>query len=450
MPVTRYASAGDVQVAYQVVGAGRRDLVFVTSWSSHVEIQWEEPLIASFLTRLGSLGRLVLFDKRGVGMSDPFIVSDQSTLEEWVADIDAVLDAIGSRSAHLIGFGAGGPLSVLYTAVHPERVASLVLINAWTRLRRADDYPFGIDPSTEDALIELMVASWGVSDGLDTSAPSLTGDVGFRNWHRRHLRLSSSPSTIAAMQRMLFRTDVRDALPSVRCPTLVVHRRANVMVPVEHGRYIAARIPTAELVELEGADHPYWAGDSDEVLAEIEHFVAGRRTSGAGDRLLATVVFTDLVASTGEMGKRGDVDWESTLARHDRSVGRLVERFRGRLVNTTGDGMLALFDSPSAAVACTCGIRRTVAELGLQLRAGIHTGEVQRHGDDVTGIAVVIAARVAALAGAEQILATSTVRELAEGSAYSFEDIGPHDLKGIVRPWNLFTVEPLDPALGAH
>ena len=448
MPVTRYASAGDVHVAYQVVGGGPRDLVFVTSWSSHVEIQWEEPLIASFLTRLGSLGRLVTFDKRGVGMSDPFIVSDESTLEEWLADIDAVLDAIDSRSAHLIGFGAGGPLSVLYAAAKSERVASLVLINAWTRLRRADDHPFGIDPATEEELIELMVASWGVSDGLATSAPSLRGDVGFRSWHRRHLRLSSSPSTIASMQRMLFRTDVRGALPSVRCPTLVVHRRGNMMVPVEHGRHIAAHIPTAQLVELEGTDHPYWAGDSDEVLGEIELFLTGRRTTGTGDRVLATILFTDLVASTGEMGKRGDADWESTLGRHDLIVGRLVERFRGRRVNTTGDGMLAMFDSPSSALACACGIRRAVAELGLQVRAGIHTGEVQPHGVDVTGIAVVIAARVAAFAGAQQILATSTVRELTEGSAFVFEDRGPHELKGVVRPWHLFAVEPSNHARG--
>ena len=446
MRVTRYALAGDLHIAYQVIGDGPRDLVFVTSWSSHVEIQWEEPFIAAFLARLGSLGRLLSYDKRGMGMSDPVIVTEATRIDEWLTDIDAILDAIGSRSAHLIGFGAGGPLSILYTATRPDRVETLVLLNAWARMRRSHDYSFGIDPDTEEPLIEMVLAAWGVSDGLAISAPSLAGDAGFRSWHRRHMRLSSSPGTMAAMQRMLFRTDVRSALPLVSCPTLVLHRRANAMVPVEHGRYIAERIESARFVELDGADHPYWAGNREEVLDEIEYFLTGGHSTGRSGRRLATVLVTDVVSSTEEMGRRGDADWESTLQRHDHIATRIVERHRGRRINTTGDGLLATFDSPSDALACACRLRQAISELGLHVRTGVHTGEVQEHGDDITGIAIVIAVRTAALAAADEVLTTSTVRELASGSAYRFDDRGTHDLKGIDRSWHLFSVRPLDDA----
>jgi class 3 adenylate cyclase len=441
VPETRYAVVDGVHVAYQVLGDGPLDLVFVTSWVSHIEVQWEEPLIAAFLNQLASFGRLVLFDKRGMGMSDPVVVDERSSVDEWIADITAVMSATGTERAAIVGFGAGGPLSILFAATHPEAVTALVLINAWARLRRDRDHPFGLPMELEEPLLELLEAGWASTGAVDLSAPSLLSEPSFQRWHRRHLRLSASPGTAVATQRMLFRTDVREVLPSVRAPTLVLHRVDNQSVRIGHARHLAANIPNAELVELGGADHPYWAGDVGVLAGEIERFLTGAIRPVPADRTLATVLFTDLVDSTPELERRGDAHWRAVLDRHDQAVRHQIERFGGRLVKTTGDGVVAVFDAPSRAVRCACAIRDAVRALDLYVRVGVHTGEIEYQGDDIAGIAVHVAARVVAIAEPGEILATSTVCDLAAGSLISFHDRGTHTLKGVSSPWRLFSIE---------
>jgi class 3 adenylate cyclase/alpha-beta hydrolase superfamily lysophospholipase len=440
-PETRYARTADgVHVAYQVIGTGSSDLLFVTSWTSHLEVQWEEPLIASFLTRLASMGRLALYDKRGVGLSDPVVVDDQSLMGDWLPDIDAVLDAAGMDSASVIGFGAGGPLSSMYAASRPERVEKLVLVNAWARLRWSEDYPFGVRPDFELAMTELLAQGWGTGDGLATSAPSLASDDSFRTWHRRHLRAGSSPGSALAMQKMMNATDVRDSLSTITAPTLVIHRTEDQMVPIQHGQYLASHIAGAELVQVEGADHPYWSGNGEDLLEPIERFLTGSARPRRSNRSLATVMFTDIVSSTEQLHSSGDAGWRRTIERHDAALSHLVGRFAGTWVNTTGDGMVATFETPSEAVDCAVAIRSSARELSLDVRIALHTGEIERRETDITGIAVVIAARAVTVAQAGEILVTSTVRDLVSGSGAHFEERGMHDLKGLPTPWLLLAV----------
>lgn len=441
VPETRYAVVDGQHVAYQVIGDGPLDLVFVTSWVSHIEVQWEEPLIASFLNQLASFRRVLLFDKRGMGMSDAVMIDERSSVDEWMMDITAVMSAAGSKQATIVGFGAGGPLSILFAATHPEAVTALVLINAWARLRRDRDHPFGLPTQLEEPLLDLLEATWASPEYVDPSAPSLVRDPSFQRWHRRHLRLSASPGTAVATQRMLFRTDVRDALPSIRAPTLVLHRVDNESVRIGHARHLAATIPYAELVELGGADHPYWAGDVGVLTGEIERFLTGSTRPVPTDRTLATVLITDLVDSTGQLEHQGDSAWRAILGRHDRTVRHQIERFGGQLVKTTGDGILAVFDAPSRAVRCACAIRDAVRALDLSVRVGVHTGEIEYQEHDIAGIAVHIAARLVALAAPGEILASSTVHDLTAGALVHFNDRGTHTLKGISTPWQLFTVE---------
>lgn len=441
VPETRYALTRDgVHVAYQVLGEPDPDLLFVTSWTSHLEVQWEEPLIAMFLTRLAAMGRLVLYDKRGVGLSDPVVVDDGSNMVDWLPDIDGVLDAAGVERAVVIGFGAGGPLSAMYAATRAERVEKLVLINAWARWRWAEDHPFGVRPGAEQAMIGRLEKGWGTGDGLATSAPSLARDESFRSWHRRHLRAGSSPGTALAMQKMMNSSDVREHLPLISAPTLVVHRTGNQMVPRAHGQHLARSIPNAELVEVAGADHPYWAGDAEDVLEPIERFLTGSARPRLTNRVLTTVMFTDVVSSSEHLQERGDAGWMRILERHDAEFSRLVERFGGAYVNTTGDGLVATFDAPSKALACALALRSAARDLGLEIRIALHTGEVERRGADVTGIAVVVAARVVTIAQVGEILATSTVGDMAAGGSFHFESRGLHSLKGLRDQWQVLAV----------
>ncbi len=440
-PETRYARSGDVNIAYQVVGEGPPDLVYVLGWVSHVELLWEEPASARFLERLASFSRLVLFDKRGTGLSDRVAEAELPTLEQRMDDVRAVMDAAGVERAALLGLSEGGPMCLLFAATYPERTAALVLMGAYARRLRADDYPFGAAPESYDTFLDEIRDHWGGPVGLEVRAPSLAGDAAFASWWANYLRMSASPGAALALTRMNRDIDVRHVLPTIGVPTLVLHRVGDRSLPVEGSRYLAERIPGARLVEFPGDDHLPWLGDQDVILDEIEEFLTGVRRGPEPDRVLATVLFTDVVGSTARAAELGDRSWRELLARHHALVRRELERWRGREVDTAGDGFLATFDGPARAIRCACAARDAVRDLGLELRAGLHTGECEIVGSNVAGIAVHIGARVAALAGAGEVLVSSTVRDLVAGSGIVFSERGEHELKGVPEKWRIYAVD---------
>jgi len=433
---TRYAKSGDVHVAYQVVGEGP-DLVFLPGWFSHVELAWELPPLALFLERLASFSRLILIDKRGTGLSDPLPAGELPTLEQRMDDVRAVMDAVGSSNATLLGVSEGGPMTLLFAASFPERTAGLILFGTFPRIYRAPDYPFGVDGTEIERYLEGIESGWGTGVGLTGLAPSMANDAEMRAAWGRYQRMSVSPGAGAALLRINGLVDVRQVLPAIRVPTLVLHRRDDRFVAIEHGRYLATHIPGARLVELAGCDHLFFAGDTAGLLGEIAEFVTGVRAVVDVDRVLATVLFTDIVDSTTRAARVGDRAWRDVLDRHDALVRRQVERFRGRAVKSTGDGFLALFDGPARAVRCAAAITAAAEHLGLAVRAGVHTGECELRGDDVAGIAVHTGARVAALAQPGEVLVSSTVRDLVHGSGLTFEPRGSHVLKGVPGEWTL-------------
>ena len=439
---TSYALSGGIHVAYQVVGDGPLDLVYVPGWVSNVEVMWEEPRYARFLERLASFGRLITFDKRGTGLSDPVPEGAAPTLEERMDDVRAVMDAVGSERAALLGHSEGGNVSVLFAAAYPERTAALVLVGCYAKRVRSPDYPWAPAPEERVREIEEVARVWGSEAYAAGLAPSMADDPTFVRGLARYLRLSASPRTAAALLRMNTEIDVRHVLPAVRVPTLLVYRADDPDVRVEEGRWIASRIPGARLVELPGRDHLMWAGDADAILDEIEAFLTGVRRGPDPDRVLVTLLFTDVAGSTDLAARLGDDRWKDVLERHHRLLAAAVERFRGREVDRAGDGVLATFDGPARAVRCATEARRRVREdLGIELRAGVHTGEVELVGPAVRGLAVHLAARIAALAGPGEVLASSTVRDLVVGSGLAFADRGEHELKGIPGRWRLFAVE---------
>jgi pimeloyl-ACP methyl ester carboxylesterase len=441
-PETSYAKSGDVSIAYQVAGEGALDVVFVMGWVSHLDLFWEEPSFARFLTRLGSFSRLILFDKRGTGLSDRVPTDRLPTLEQRMDDVRAVMDAVGSERAALVGVSEGAPMCTLFAATYPERTSALVMIGGYARRLRGDDHPWA--PTIEDrqAYLEELERTWGGPVGIEARMPSVANDERVRRWWATYLRMSASPGAVAALTRMNLDLDVRHVLPSIRVPTLVVHRSGDRLLPVENGRYLAANIPGARYVELPGDDHLPFAGDQDAILDEIEEFLTGVRRGPEPDRVLATVLFTDIVGSTEQAARLGDREWRALLDRHHDLVRRELGRWRGHEVDTVGDGFLATFDGPGRAVRCACAIRDGVRSLGLEIRAGLHTGEVELHGTDVTGIAVHIGARVAAFAPAGEVLVSSTVKDLVSGSGIDFEERGAHALKGVPGEWQLFAVRP--------
>jgi pimeloyl-ACP methyl ester carboxylesterase len=439
-PETRYAKSGDVSIAYQVVGDAPPDVVFVMGWVSHLDLFWEEPSFARFLTRLASFSRLILFDKRGTGLSDRVSTDRLPTLEERMDDVRAVMDAVGSERAALVGVSEGAPMCTLFAATYPERTTALVMIGGYARRVHGDDHPWAPTIEEREAYLEELERMWGGPVAIETRMPSIANDERVRRWWATYLRMSASPGAVAALTRMNWHVDVRDVLPSVRVPTLVLHRSADALMPVENGRYLAAHIPGAGYVELPGDDHLPFAGDQDAILDEIEEFLTGVRRGPDADRVLATVLFTDIVGSTEHAARLGDRAWRALLDRHQGLVRTELERWRGREVDTAGDGFLATFDGPGRAVRCACAIRDGVRALGHEIRAGVHTGEVELHGEGVAGIAVHIGARVAALAGAGEVLVSSTVRDLVVGSGIAFEDRGVHELKGAPGEWRLFAV----------
>jgi pimeloyl-ACP methyl ester carboxylesterase len=433
-----YADSDGVSIAWRSVGDGPRDLVIVPGFVSHLEAYWDHPLGRRFLDRLTSFARVILWDKREQGLSDR--LGRPPTLEESMDDLRAVLDAAGAERPTLVGASEGGPMSLLYAASHPERVAGLVLIGAYARLAEAPGFAPGYAVEDLERFFAVMREHWASDLVFERFAPSASADPGVREWGRRMLRSGSSPAAAQGLLQLYLRTDVRDVLPSVHVPTLILQRVGDQIAPVAHGRYFAEHMPAARYVELPGEDHLPVLGDQDEILDEIEEHVTGTRPVREPDRVLATVLFTDICSSTERAAAMGDARWRNVLTEHDRLVRVEVERRRGRIVKSTGDGALATFDGPARAIAGAAAIRAAVAELGLEVRAGLHTGECELMGDDVGGIAVHIGARVAATAEPGEIRVSRTVADLVAGSGLEFEDRGEHELKGVPGSWRLLAV----------
>ena len=432
-PETRYAKSGDVRIAYQVVGSGPLDLVYVPGFVSNLEVFWEMPEWARFFSRLAAFSRLIVFDKRGTGLSDRDI--GIAALEERMDDVRAVMDAAGFESAALYGVSEGGPLSILFAATYPQRVRGLILYGSYTGARLTQELL--------EQRVEQIDRFWGTGQyWLPRYSPKLLKDETARRVYARFERQSASPSAAIAIQRMNRDLDIRHVLPAIRVPSLVMHRVGDAAVPVEWGRELAAGIPSARYVELPGDDHVPWHEPeiTDRILGEIEEFLTGSRSSEAEpDRVLATVLFTDIVDSTKRAAALGDRPWRTLLDRHDEIVRQQLNRFRGREVKNLGDGFLATFDGPARAVRCASAIAETMQPLGISVRSGLHTGEIELKSDDIGGIAVNIASRVAAMAGAGETLVSSTVRDLVAGSGLRFDDRGSHMLRGLPEEVRLYS-----------
>jgi class 3 adenylate cyclase len=438
-PETRYANSDGVGIAYQVVGEGESDLVVAFPYVSHLDLLWENPPLTHFMRRLGSFARVILFDRRGVGLSDP--VEKAATLEERMDDVRAVMDAAGCEHAALLGMSEGSTMCMLFAATYPERTSALVLWGAMARSTEADDYPWA---PPKEALVEaneeLIAPLWGRGATLDIFSPSLAGNARAREFQARFERQAASPMRVWQLVEMFLDTDVRGALPLIQAPTLVLHRRGDRAVNYRAARWLAEQIEGSRYVELEGEDHFPWVGDSEAALAAIEEFLTGVRPGPAPERVLATVLFTDIVDSTRLATEVGDRRWRDLLEQHHALVREQLERFEGREIKTTGDGFLAIFDGPTRAAECARAIADEMPSLGIEVRAGLHTGEVELIGDDVGGIAVHVAARIAALADARTVLVSRTVRDLAAGSGVDFEPFGSRELKGVPDEWEIFSV----------
>jgi class 3 adenylate cyclase len=442
-PQTRYAKTDDgAHIAYQVVGDGPLDLIFIPWWWNHLESQWDDPLIAHFLDRLASFSRLILFDMRGIGLSDPASLNDLPTLERWVGDAKAVLDAVGSSHTIVLGHGDGGLVAMLLAATDTERTSGLILVDAYALLESDEGYE-GWDAEFLYPALASFADVWGSGDRdwVWLLAPSQAADGAFRDQLARLERRSVSPGACAAIQLVIGHLDVRAVLPLIAVPTLVLLHRDNLYVVPHFGRYLAEHIAGAELIELEGGDHLYWVGNPSATLNEIEQFVTGELAQPTAERVLATVLFTDISGSTGRAADLGDERWRALLERHHDLVRRELERFRGREVKTMGDGFLATFDGPARAIACACSVRDAVGQLGLVARAGLHTGEIEITDADVAGIAVHIGQRVSSLAQPGEVLVSRTVVDLVVGSGIRFTDRGEHELKGVPGSWRIFAVE---------
>ena len=441
VPETRYVKTDDgVDIAYQVVGDGPLDIVLVMGLLWHVEFQWTDPALASCLRRLAGMGRLIMFDKRGSGLSDRVAPDKLPTLEQRMSDLQAVLDEVGASRVAIFAESEGGPTSLMYAATFPERVEALVLFGSFARLAQADDQPWGVALDRVEQTIELFRAGWGRAETSTLFAPSLADQPGAGEWLAALARNAGSPGTIATMLQMVLATDARHLLPTISAPTLVIHRRGDLICPVEGGRYLAERIPGSRYVELEGTDHAFWTDNADAVFDETEEFLTGVKPVHDIDRVLATVLFTDIVGSTDRAAQLGDRRWRELLDAHDRAVRTQLERFRGREIKTIGDAFLATFDGPGRAIQCAAAIRDATRVLGLDVRAGLHTGEIELRGDDIVGMAVHIGARVSSLASAGEILVSSSVPPLVAGSQITFAPRGEHALKGVPGSWQIFAV----------
>lgn len=438
-PQTRYAKNGDVHIAYQVVGDGPRDLVVVPPATSHLELMWEEPHFRKTYERFASFSRLILLDKRGTGLSDQ--VAGVATLEERMEDVRAVMDAAGSEKATLMGASEGGPMSLVFAGTYPERTVALILVGSIVAYHDLPWRPRISDDEMREALDEMRFDDEAILERLSSGAPSAAEDEHVRSWWLRFSRAAASPGALKALSRMNFQIDVRGVLSSIRVPTLVIQWKNDQWVPVADGRYLAEHIPGAKYAELPGRDHIWVFGDIEPTISEIQEFFTGVRPVPHSDRVLATVLFTDIVGSTEKATELGDHRWRALLDNHDHFVRTNLTQFRGKEIDKAGDGFLATFDGPARAIRCAQAISTDVGSLGISIRAGLHTGEVELRSEGIGGIGVHIGARVAAVAGPGEVLVSRTVKDLVAGSGIEFEDRGVHTLKGVPDDWRLFAAK---------
>ena len=439
-PETRYALLGDARIAYQVVGAGPPDLVLSAGTFGSVDLDFEDPMVARQFSRIARFCRLVRFDRRGSGASDPLPPGSLPPSEAFVDEVLAVMDAVGSRRTALMGMFDAGPMAVRFAAEHPGRTAALVLANTAARLLHADDYPWGVPPERAEAVVEQMVSAWGSQGQVDLQVPSRASDDHFRRWFARYTRSIGSPGAVRAAMTAMLATDVRSALPAIRVPVLVLHRRDYALFRLEHGRYLADHIPEATLVELPGRDGPLPWEHPDLAVDALEHFLTGAQARADPERVLATILFTDIVGSTRTAAELGDQRWRELLDQHDATARRVVAEHGGRLVETTGDGVLAAFDGPGHAIPAVLALGGALRRLGLEIRAGVHTGEVEMRGSAIGGLAVHIGARVMQQAGPGEVLVSRTVQDILIGSPIRLTGRGPRRLKGVPGEWELFAV----------
>ncbi len=432
-PEIRYAKSDDIYIAYQVLGRGPLDMVFVPGFISHLEHYWEAPPIVRFAQRLASFTRLILLDKRGTGLSDR--VAGVATLEQRMDDVRAVMDTVGSERAVVFGISEGGPMSALFAATYPNRTSALIMYGAFPKFNY-----WVPTPEALDQLLTMIGQAWGTGVTLPLFAPNLTEDEPFKHWWARFERLGASPGAVSALMRMNSEININPVLSAIHVPTLILHRTEDTLVDVEASRFMAERIPGAKYVELSGRDHVPVVGDADAILDEIEEFLTGARLGAEPDRALLTIMFTDIVGSTERAAELGDRRWRDLLDSHRMVVRRELARHRGKEVNTTGDGFFVTFDGPARAIRCAIRIREELRQRGLEIRIGLHTGECELLGDDIGGVAVHIGARVEARAMPGEVLVSSTVKDLVVGSGLQFEDRGTHTLKGIPDEWHLFAV----------
>src|SRR5438309_8893648 len=436
-PETKYARSGDVHIAYQVVGNGSRDLVLVPGWVSHIEYAWEEQSFANFLTRLASFSRLILLDRRGTGLSDRVV--HLPTLEQRMDDVRAVMDAAGSERAALFGLSEGGPMCLMFAATYPARTSALILFGTFASIK---DEPWAVTPEAYEKTLRRLDAHWGEGVLISVNAPSRRNDAAFLEWFARIERAAASPGSIRDLMKANYQIDVRHLLPTIQAPTLILHRAGDDLVPVRAGRYLAEHIPGAKYVEIPGTDHMVLDQETQDIIAdEIEEFITGSRRHLEPARVLATIMFTDIVSSTQRVAEVVDARWRELLGNFYALLRKEVAAVRGHEVRTAGDGLLATFDGPARAIRCARSMREKIRPLGLQVRTGLHTGECELIDDDIGGIAVHIAARVAALAESDEVLVSSTVRDLVAGSGLEFVDRGAHNLKGVPGDWRLFVVQ---------
>ena len=437
-PEVHYAKNADVHIAYAVVGDGPIDLVYTTGIFSNLDVMWEEPRWARYLDRLASFSRLIVFDMRGVGLSDRG--PEPPLLELQMDDVRAVMDAARSETAATFGGARGGAMTILFAATYPERVRGLILYDTLAKTIRSDDHPYGQTPEEQRRFFARFVAEMGTGKNLDLQGRSAAQDERFRRWWARFERLVATPTAYRELADVFRDLDIRSVLPSIQAPTLVLHRTGDPIIPVDQAHYLAKAIPNARLVELPGVDHLPFLGDQDAIVDEVEEFLTGARPAPRTDRVLATVLFTDIVGSTGYAARVGDREWGALLEQHHALVRKEIERYLGREIDNAGDGFFATFDGPARAIRCAEAVVEGVRDLGIEIRAGVHTGECELIDGKIGGITVSIGARVAATAGASEVRVSQTVKDLVAGSGLTFEDAGDHELKGVPDRWRLYRV----------
>ena len=438
-PETHYVQNNDVNIAYQTVGAGDLDIVFVMGWVSHLEYFWEEPHFAAFLNRLASFSRLILFDKRGTGLSDRVPINELPTLEQRMDDVRCVMDAVGSKRAALVGVSEGGPMCSLFAATYPEKTAALVMIGTYAKRIRDEDYPWGVSTEDREKFFELMQADWGKPVGIEERAPSLANDEAFRNWWATYLRMGASPGAAVALTKMNAEIDVRNVLPTIRVPSLVIHRSGDLCLKVEEGRFVASRIPACKYVELEGADHLPFVGNQDEILDEIEEFLTGARHAAEYDRVLATVMNVKIFNPQAHAAEIAG--WDDLLDRSKTYVRRQLELYKGREISYDENGVLATFDGPARAIRCAAAITESARRLNVKVKTGLHTGECDVIGENYSGFAVDLAQKIAEESDLGEILVSRTVKDLVAGSGIVFEERGVKSFADAHGEWRLFSVK---------